>query len=176
MEQESNIIQPHGFVVELRCREENVIVKNKNENTENKKDLKIEEKETGDHKYQNLGMSTGMCLGLALGISLGSLYDNLTMGMLYGMLFGMVFGMLVGRQKDKKIEETACTIKEIVEDDFGCEGIPEGVEAMVTVVLLDKEGNEKSVRVSDKLVYEKNMKAGDKVAVKEDGTLEVLGE
>ncbi len=60
------------------------------------------------------------------------------------------------------------TIERILEDDFGCEGRPEGQEPMVTVVLSDG----RNVRMADALCYERALNEGDKVFILSDGTLE----
>ena len=63
-------------------------------------------------------------------------------------------------------------IKRIMEDDFGCEELPEGAEIQVLVLLCDAEGNEQTVRMSDRLAQERDLKPGDPVFFCADGTLE----
>lgn len=59
-------------------------------------------------------------------------------------------------------------IERIYEDDFGCEGRPEGQEPMITIVLSDGS----NVRMKDALAYERDLNEGDHVRVLSDGTLE----
>ena len=92
------------------------------------------------------------------------------------MCLGMCIGMAIGAKKDKQINDAALTIKEIVEDEFGCEGRPEGEEPQVAVIVTDKDGVEKSIRMADKVVYERQLETGDRVWLKEDGTLELIDE
>lgn len=47
-------------------------------------------------------------------------------------------------------------ITDIIEDEFGCEGRPEGEEPMVTILLVDDTGKQRSIRMADKQAYEKN--------------------
>lgn len=51
-------------------------------------------------------------------------------------------------------------ITDIVEDEFGCEGRPEGEEPMVTIILVDDDGRQRSIRMADKLAYEKELDVG----------------
>lgn len=62
-------------------------------------------------------------------------------------------------------------IKRILEDDFGCEGLPENAEPMITVVLEDSDGNTKRIRMSDSLAYERGLDEGDIVLIDTDGSL-----
>lgn len=54
-------------------------------------------------------------------------------------------------------------VKNIIEDDFGCEGRPDGVKAKCKVVLRDYDGNEMDVFVEDDVLYKKNINIGDQV-------------
>ena len=51
-------------------------------------------------------------------------------------------------------------ITDIIEDEFGCEGRPEGEEPMVTILLVDDTGKQRSIRMADKLAYEKKLDIG----------------
>ena len=39
-------------------------------------------------------------------------------------------------------------ITDIIEDEFGCEGRPEGEEPMVTILLVDDTGKQRSIRMA----------------------------
>ncbi len=54
-------------------------------------------------------------------------------------------------------------VKEIIEPDFGCEGLPDGQEPVCTVVLSAPDGTEKTVEVPDRELYQKNITEGTKV-------------
>jgi len=54
-------------------------------------------------------------------------------------------------------------VKNIIEDDFGCEGRPDGVKASCKVILRDVEGNEMDVFVEDDILYAKNINISDQV-------------
>lgn len=116
-------------------------------------------------------MPIGMCLGLSVGMCLGRfVYDNTSLGMCLGIAIGMMLGMAYGASLDKK----ALTVTEIIEDDFGCEGIPEDAQAMVTVVVTCFEGREQRIRMSDSLAYERKIEAGETVMLDKDGTLKQM--
>jgi len=62
-------------------------------------------------------------------------------------------------------------VKEIIEPDFGCEGLPDGQEPCCEVVLTDEDGkNSVTVKVRDAELYEKDIVEGSVVEV-ENGTL-----
>ncbi len=59
------------------------------------------------------------------------------------------------------MEETMkYTITEIIEPDFGCEGLPEGGERMDTVLLLSEDGTRHTAAVSDELLYRLGLDVG----------------
>ena len=60
-------------------------------------------------------------------------------------------------------ERKAYTITEIVEDDFGCEGRPEGAEPMVTVSLDGDHVVWGKVRIADAYLYEHHLDVGSVV-------------
>lgn len=94
-----------------------------------------DKKATG--KYASMYMSIGMCIGIGIGMCLGNaIFDNLAIGMSFGVGVGLSLGCAYGASLDKK----ALNVVEIIEDDFGCEGVPEDAEATVTVVVTDAEG------------------------------------
>jgi len=56
---------------------------------------------------------------------------------------------------------TAYVVTEIKEEDFGCEGMPEGYTRKDEVLLRAVDGEKICVKVSDKELYEKNINVGD---------------
>lgn len=58
----------------------------------------------------------------------------------------------------------------IDEMDYGCEGIPEGEEPMVSVLLKAEGGKTQMIRYPDALLYQKNINVGDWV-INEAGQL-----
>ena len=66
-------------------------------------------------------------------------------------------------------------ITDIIEDEFGCEGRPEGEEPMVTILLVDDTGKQRSIRMADKLAYEKKLDIGAEMELpEEDGEKEYV--
>ena len=64
------------------------------------------------------------------------------------------------------------TVKRIDEDiDFGCEERPDDVERMAVVTLIDANGNESVIKISDDLLYQKDINEGDSVYFNSDNTL-----
>lgn len=55
------------------------------------------------------------------------------------------------------------TIIRIEEEDFGCEGRPEGEPAMVRVWLRSKDGEEVVIQKADAWMYEQDLDEGDHV-------------
>ena len=51
-------------------------------------------------------------------------------------------------------------VKEIIEPDFGCEGLPDGQEPMCSVILSDGNGSELTVEVPDRELYAKEITEG----------------
>ena len=57
-------------------------------------------------------------------------------------------------------------VKDIIEPDFGCEGLPEGEEICCEVILEDKEnGNKSVIKVPDAELYKKNIDIGSQVRI-----------
>ena len=56
-----------------------------------------------------------------------------------------------------------CTVLEIIEPDFGCEGIPDGFEPECEVILLTDDGKRLSIYVPDKELYQKVITEGARV-------------
>lgn len=54
-------------------------------------------------------------------------------------------------------------VMDIIEDDFGCEGRPEGYKPKCKVVLKDFSGNVMEERVADEDLYNQNINVGDQV-------------
>lgn len=52
-------------------------------------------------------------------------------------------------------------ILKIYDDDYGCEGVPEGQEPMCSVLIQDSIGNEQWVKLSDTYLTENNLNEGD---------------
>ena len=67
-------------------------------------------------------------------------------------------------------------VKQIEEPDFGCEGGSEGEKVKDLVILEDRSGKEKVVKVEDAFLYEKNIQEGDLVTIEEDGLLQKVKE
>lgn len=57
----------------------------------------------------------------------------------------------------------------IIEPDFGCEGLPEGLVRMDQVILQDEEGVRITVEVADEYLYEQQIDEGDAVIRTEKG-------
>ena len=45
--------------------------------------------------------------------------------------------------------EELLTVRDILDDDYGCEELPLGAEPMVMVILTDDHGAERSLRLAD---------------------------
>lgn len=56
-------------------------------------------------------------------------------------------------------------ILKIYDDDYGCEGVPEGQEPMCSVLIQDSKGNESWIKLSDEYLTENNLN--------EDNTVEL---
>ena len=54
-------------------------------------------------------------------------------------------------------------VKNIIEEDFGCEGRPNGQKPKCKVILRDFSGNEMDVFIDDEELYSKNINIGDHV-------------
>lgn len=54
-------------------------------------------------------------------------------------------------------------VKDIIEEDFGCEGRPEGYKPKCKVILRDVNGNEMEDFVEDSILYAKDINVGDHV-------------
>ncbi len=137
----------------------------------NKSEKKPKENKKPTGKFASMYMSIGMCIGIGIGMCLGRiLFDSIPIGMSFGVSVGFLFGYSYGASLDKK----ALNVVEIIEDDFGCEGVPENAEAMVTVVVTDAEGKEQRIAMADKLCYDRNIEVGDSVMLDKDGTLKQI--
>lgn len=55
----------------------------------------------------------------------------------------------------------------IYDEDYGCEGIPDGEELMCTVILRDENGTEKHIRLADSFITENQLKTGGYVLLEE---------
>lgn len=72
---------------------------------------------------------------------------------------------------DKQNSTSIVIIEDIIEDEFGCEGRPEGEEPQVTIIVTDKNGTKQQIRMPDKLAYERKLEVGQNVVLQKDGTL-----
>lgn len=52
------------------------------------------------------------------------------------------------------------TIIQILEDDYGCEGIPDGEEPMCSVLVKDNDGSERFLRIADSWLTENKLECG----------------
>lgn len=123
-----------------------------------------EMKEPKFQKYTNEYMGIGMCLGVSLGLIYGNLLfsDSIGVGMCFGISIGMSLGLAIGQDKDRKLWESRMEISKIER----LAGFSE-----VFIYAIDKDGNEKEFRVSEKLMKAEKFKAGDKVAEERKGVL-----
>lgn len=65
-------------------------------------------------------------------------------------------------------------IVRIDEEDFGCEGRPEGEETMVSVILEDETGEKERVRVEDAYLYKLDINEGDWVYLDDSGKIQKI--
>lgn len=61
-------------------------------------------------------------------------------------------------------------VVEIIEPDFGCEGLPDGSEPMCEVVLEQACGEQITVTIADGALYAGNIREGD-IVIYSGGTL-----
>lgn len=54
-------------------------------------------------------------------------------------------------------------ILKIYDDDYGCEGVPEGQEPMCSVLIQDSQGNESWIKLSDEYLTENSLNEDDTV-------------
>ena len=55
------------------------------------------------------------------------------------------------------------TILEIIEWDYGCEGVPDGEEPMCSVLVRDENNSEKLIKLADSYLNENHFNAGDTI-------------
>ena len=121
-----------------------------------------------DGRFQTLYLSCGMSIGMSIGLALGAtVLPNISTGMCMGMAIGMSLGIALGSKKDKEIAAQAQVIADILEDDFGCEGVPDDAEVMVTLVLINIDGMENRFRLPDKMANDLNLRVGDRIYIDE---------
>jgi len=65
-------------------------------------------------------------------------------------------------------------VEDIAEEDFGCEGRPDGTEKMDIVLLKSEDGEEKKLRVRDAELYEKGIEVGASVELDSSGELKSI--
>ena len=122
----------------------------------NKNDKKIQ-------KFTNLYMSLGMSCGVSIGMLYGMLlFDNMALGMCLGMSMGTCFGLAIGNAKDKRLSENMMHITRI-QDDTESDG--------KIIYVIDKDGKEKSYKVSAKIAKNSKFAVGDRVAEETNKTL-----
>ena len=56
-------------------------------------------------------------------------------------------------------------VLDIIEPDFGCEGLPDSKVLMDDVVLLDEDNNKKVIKQGDMYLYQMDINVGDKVVI-----------
>ena len=123
---------------------------------ENKNDKKIQ-------KFTTLYMSCGMMLGMSTGMLYGMLlFDNMALGMCLGMSMGTSLGLAIGSAKDKRFSENMMHITRIQEDTE--------LEGKI-IYAIDKDGNEKSYKVSERIAKNAKFAVGDRVAEETNKTL-----
>ena len=66
-------------------------------------------------------------------------------------------------------------VTEIIEQDFGCEGLPDGQEPMCEVVLQSDDGKQITICVSDKELYTKEISEGQMIDYT-DGIITKVGQ
>lgn len=82
------------------------------------------------------------------------------------------FMKIFNRTKKGKYMNTY-RVTRIEEPDFGCEGRPEGQEIKDKVFLKEETtGEEMIVFMEDKLLYDRDIDEGSKVAIDQDGRLQ----
>jgi len=62
-------------------------------------------------------------------------------------------------------------VKQIMEPDYGCEERPDGYIAMDRVILRDGDGQEISMEIPDKELYDKDINEGDWVFFDRDNQI-----
>ena len=107
-------------------------------------------------KFTSLYMSLGMCFGMSIGMLYGMLlFDNMALGMSMGISTGMGIGLLIGSTKDKRLSENMMYITRIEDAETSAEK---------KIYAVDKEGTEKSYKLSEKIIKSEKFAVGDRVA------------
>jgi len=114
-------------------------------------------------KFTSVYMSLGMMLGMSMGMLYGMLlFDNMSLGMTTGMSMGMCLGLVIGSAKDKRLSENLMHITRIEDYETSSDKI---------IYAIDKDGNEKSYKVSDRIAKNAKFAVGDRVAEETNKTL-----
>ena len=79
------------------------------------------------------------------------------------------------KERERNQQMKKYRITDIIEDEFGCEGRPEGEEPMVTILLVDDTGKQRSIRMADKLAYEKKLDIGAEMELPEEEIMTLNG-
>ena len=64
-------------------------------------------------------------------------------------------------------KEELLTVRDILDDDYGCEELPEGAVPMVTVILTDDRGTDRQLRLADSQT--RAWRPGDRIVLGADG-------
>lgn len=59
-------------------------------------------------------------------------------------------------------------VLDIIEPDFGCEGLPDGQVAMDEVILLDQDNNKITIKQGDMYLYKMDINTGDSVIIEDN--------
>ena len=59
-------------------------------------------------------------------------------------------------------------VLDIIEPDFGCEGLPDGQVAMDQVVLVDQNDNKITIKQGDMYLYKMDINTGDSVIIEDN--------
>lgn len=114
-------------------------------------------------KFTTLYMSLGMTFGMSMGMLYGMLlFDNMALGMSTGLSMGMCIGLAIGAAKDKRLSEHMMEITRIEDDETSADKI---------IYAVDKDGNEKSYKVSEKIAKSAKFAVRDRVSEEKNGAL-----
>lgn len=61
----------------------------------------------------------------------------------------------------EKYSDKVLTVIQIFDEDYGCEGIPDGQELMCNVFLQDTDGNQILIKIPDSYITENGINEGD---------------
>ncbi len=114
-----------------------------------------------------IGLSMGICFGVAIGCAIGTATHRLAASIGIGAGVGCLVGLFIGYQKDKEVnaqvEQFGYTIQSI-------NLLDDAVSSMV--VIIDKHGSSKEIKMPNAELNAENLKVGDIVYLNEDGLVE----